>query len=48
MILSSSLRDVDMVVIMVEHLELRDNLSMLKGKVVLDTRQMQIEGAYLI
>jgi UDP-N-acetyl-D-mannosaminuronic acid dehydrogenase len=41
------LNDVDMVVIMVGHKELRNHMDKLKGKIILDTRQIcDIEGTY--
>ncbi len=45
--LDSFLNDVDMVVIMVGHSEIKDNISKLKGKVVFDTRKIcGLEGTY--
>lgn len=41
--------DVDMVVIMVGHNEIKENMEKLKGKVILDTRHIyRLEGAYSI
>jgi UDP-N-acetyl-D-mannosaminuronic acid dehydrogenase len=47
--LDSFLNDVDMVVIMVGHSELKENMERLKGKIILDTRHVcNIDGTYRI
>jgi UDP-N-acetyl-D-mannosaminuronic acid dehydrogenase len=47
--LDSFLSDVDMVVIMVGHSELKENMERLKGKIILDTRHVcNIDGTYRI
>ncbi|MBE6753676.1 MAG: nucleotide sugar dehydrogenase [Ruminococcaceae bacterium] len=47
--LDSFLADVDMVVIMVGHSQLRENMDILKGKVVLDTRHIcKLDGVYYL
>jgi UDP-N-acetyl-D-mannosaminuronic acid dehydrogenase len=47
--LDSFLNDVDMVVIMVGHSELKENMERLKGKIILDTRHVcNIDGVYRI
>ena len=42
------INDVDFVVIMVGHTHIRENLSRLDGKTVLDTRNIGVDGAYKI
>ena len=43
------LRDIDMIVIMVAHDEIKENIDKLKGKIVLDTRKIEgISGAYYL
>lgn len=42
------INDVDFVVIMVGHTHIKENLSRLDGKVVLDTRNIGVDGAYKI
>ena len=42
------INDVDFVVIMVGHMHIRENLSRLDGKTVLDTRNIGVDGAYKI
>lgn len=42
------MNDVDFVVIMVGHTHIKENLSRLDGKVVLDTRNIGVDGAYKI
>ena len=42
------INDVDFVVIMVGHAHIRENLSRLDGKTVLDTRNIGVDGAYKI
>ena len=45
--LNKFLEDIDMVVLMVSHDEIKENLDKLKGKVVLDTRNIcNLEGVY--
>ena len=45
----SSSADVDMVVIMVGHDEIKEKIDQLKGKVVLDTRKIcNQEGVYFL
>jgi UDP-N-acetyl-D-mannosaminuronic acid dehydrogenase len=44
----SFLEDVDMVVVMVGHSEIKNNLQKLEGKIVLDTRNVCGKGVYKI
>ena len=42
--LDAFLKDVDLVVIMVGHKQLRDNIDVLKGKIIFDTRNVCPKG----
>ena len=47
--LDAFLEDVDMVVLLVGHSEIKENMEKLKGKIVLDTRKIcELEGTYRI
>lgn len=47
--LDAFLNDVDLVVVLVAHSEIRNNLDKLAGKVVLDTRHIKgLESAYTL